>query len=438
VNEAELAAGLCLARIDPPSDALIARARPGVAAALERSFRLPPLGLVADIAAMLEEPGPTLSRTSMPFMDLRKYDDRVVGPLLMHRLRTSLTDAYAGLPDPWRGAAVAALAERLVDDRDPGAPWWEAGGLRRWLGQPPPEAWEFGLRALGTERARGALADRLEAMIGSGTAHWTPADVHLVRNLPAMASRAQRVAVRQVLEAATALDHRLPRTVRPRLRTGQVASGLEEEDAYPTGGFAALTNSGSPENLVTSELVYMDDEPTEIDLFDVRFAEGELLYYTRDESIYTRERRRIGIGLASDCVSARVKDVDVPFQRLVLALGALHAVIERVVHWLGRMELEIAIHPIGPDLADETRLLVLVLREWIDAGVVIVEPLDDADAFARHVDEWSQRITTDTVWLTTEPASVPELQVEPLVFPIGPASLDEWGRDATAMARHLA
>ncbi|MEN0066358.1 MAG: hypothetical protein AAGA48_29750 [Myxococcota bacterium] len=437
MNEAELAAGLCLARIDPPSSDLVTRAKPGIAAALERSFRLPPLGLVADIAAMLEDPSPTLSRASMPFMDLRKYDDRIVGPLLMHRLRTSLADAYAGLPDSWRGAAVAALAERLCDDLDPQAPWWEAAGLRKWLGQPTDEVWEHGLRALATEAARSALGDRLQAMIASGTARWTPADVHLVRNLPAMATRAQRVAVRQVLEAAATLDQRLPRSVRPRVRTGQIASGLEEDDAYPTGGFSALTNSGSPENLVTSELVYMDDGDG-IDLFDVRFAEGELLYYTRDESIYTRERRRIGIGLAADCISARVKDVELPFQRLVLALGVLHAVVERVVNWLGRVELEITIHPIGSELADETRLLDLVLRTWIDAGVVQIEPLSKAEDFGHRINEKSQRVQTDAVWITTDPESTPEVVIEPFVFGIGAATVDQWSRDATALARHLA
>ncbi|MEO0600152.1 MAG: hypothetical protein AAF211_01880 [Myxococcota bacterium] len=438
MNEAELAAGLCLARIDRPSADLVARAKPGVAAALERSFRLPPMGLVADIAAMLEDPSPSLSRASMPFLDLRKYDDRVVGPLLMHRVRTSLADAYAGLPEAWRGAAVAALAERLVDELDPEAPWWEAGGLRRWLGQPDDEVWEHGLSALGAQAVRDALGDRLEAMIRSGTAHWTMADVHLVRNLPAMASRAQRVAVRQVLEAAELVDARLPRTVRPRLRTGQVASGLEEEDAYPTGGFSALSNSGSPENLVVSELVYMDDDHDDIDLFDVRFAEGELLYYTRDESIYTRERRRIGIALAADCSGARVKDVDLPFQRLVLALGVIHAVVDRVVKWLGKVELEIAIHPIGRDLVDETKLLHLVLRSQIDAGVVQIEPLADARAFAARTAERHRRSETDAVWITTQSGSAPELAVIPFELEIAEASVEQWVRAATALARHLA
>ncbi len=438
MNEAELAAGLCLARIDPPSADLVSRAKPGVVAALERSFRLPPLGLVADIAAMLEDPSPSLSRASMPFLDLRKYDDRIVGPLLMHRLRTSLADAYAGLPEQWRGAAVAALAERLVDDLDPEAPWWEAGGVRRWLGRPAEEAWEIGLGAFAASAVRDALADRLQAAIASGTASWTAADVHLVRNLPAMASRAQRVAVRQVLEAAAEIDARLPRTVRPRMRTGQVASGLEEEDAYPTGGFSALTNSGSPENLVASELVYMDDDPGEIDLFDVRFAEGELLYYTRDESIYTRERRRIGIALAADCASARVKDVDLPLQRLVLALGVIHALVDRLVSWLGSVELQIAIHPIGPELADETKLLTLGLRTAIEAGVVVVEPLYDDAEFASRIEERASRATTDAVWMTTRPGTAPEIGVPPFEFTIGEGSLEQWGRAATTLARHLA
>ena len=78
-----------------------------------------------------------------------------------------------------------------------------------------------------------------------------------------------------MLEASERIGQTLPRHVRARRRDGSHLTPLAEEDRYPTGGFAALTNAGSPENLVASELVYMDDG-SDIDLFDVRFAEGEL------------------------------------------------------------------------------------------------------------------------------------------------------------------
>jgi len=62
---------------------------------------------------------------------------------------------------------------------------------------------------------------------------------------------------------------------------------------YPTGGFSGLTNQGTLENLLTSELAYMDDISGSISLFDMRYVDGELLYYLRDEGTMRRRRRTI-------------------------------------------------------------------------------------------------------------------------------------------------
>ena len=55
------------------------------------------------------------------------------------------------------------------------------------------------------------------------------------------------------------------------------------------------------------------------------------MYYTRDESTHTRRRRIVHLVLAEDLDTARVKDPDLPWQRVVLLIGLLHAVVERVV-----------------------------------------------------------------------------------------------------------
>ncbi len=52
------------------------------------------------------------------------------------------------------------------------------------------------------------------------------------------------------------------------------------------------TNRGSLENLVTSQLIYIEPGP-EINVFDVRYLEGELLYYMRDEGSLRRKRRTV-------------------------------------------------------------------------------------------------------------------------------------------------
>lgn len=431
-----LAAGLCVARIEAPTDERVGRTRPAVAAALEHSLRLPPLGLITDIASLLASLSPSLSRAEVPGLDLRRYDDRVVGPLITHRLRPSLCDAYASLPEHWQHVAVAVLAEGLCDELEPDGPWWRPAELRRWLAMPAAEAWDLGVASLMQEPVRQALSERIATLIQRGTSGFSPSDVYLVRHLPSLATRAQRLAVRQVVEVAEALEHKLPRIVRPRDRSGWVATHLEEEDRYPTGGFSALTNSGSPENLVISELVYMEDGE-DLDLFDVRFTEGELLYYTRDESAHTRDRRVVHVGLASDLVEARVKDPQLPWQRLVMVLGLLQAVLQRVISWLGESDLHIYLHPIGDGLEEEIRLLSLVLASPIEAGSVQIVGLPARRAFTERVGASADRSVTDVVWISAG-AEAPELdKLEPWVLSVGALSMQEWIAAANALAHHL-
>src|SRR5690349_22712781 len=97
-------------------------------------------------------------------------------------------------------------------------------------------------------------------------------------------------------------------------------SHLEDDAAFPQGGFSSVSNVGSLENLVTSELVYMEDDAG-LDLFDMRYVEGELLYYTRDESLVVRRRRRVTFALLPGLTEARVKDAGLRWQRGVLVLG---------------------------------------------------------------------------------------------------------------------
>ena len=128
---------------------------------------------------------------------------------------------------------------------------------------------------------------------------------------------------------------------------------LADESLYPAGGFTAITPGGSNaniENLVTSELVYMEDGP-ETDVFTLRYVEGELLYYTRDDSVFRRHRQVIGIALGADLDDARVKDRDLPWQRLILALGLFVAAIRWLTEQLGdhALTIRIAFPPNMPD-----------------------------------------------------------------------------------------
>ena len=77
----------------------------------------------------------------------------------------------------------------------------------------------------------------------------------------ALAEFGQRIALRQVLQMAALLQRDLPKQ-KPRAQPRQysVATNIMEEDHYPIGGFASISNRGTIESLVRSELAYIDDD----------------------------------------------------------------------------------------------------------------------------------------------------------------------------------
>ena len=127
----------------------------------------------------------------------------------------------------------------------------------------------------------------------------------------------------------------------------------------------------------------MDDgEP--IDLFSLRYVEGELLHYTRDDSVLHRQRHRIGVVLGADLDGARVKDRDLPWQRLILALGLVVAAIRWLTEQLGDQAL--TVHVAFPPrlLAEERQVAALLLEGEVARGTaaIVEQPWDEALALA--------------------------------------------------------
>ncbi|MEM9492809.1 MAG: hypothetical protein AAGC55_26915, partial [Myxococcota bacterium] len=175
----------------------------------------------------------------------------------------------------------------------------------------------------------------------------------------------------------------------------------------------------------TSELIYMDDPPVahergqnetgqpggrgDIDLFDVRYAEGELLYYTRDESVFVRSRRVIGFILAPDLDQVRFQDAGLPWQRLVLALGLIGCAVRRLAEWLEREGLYFPITFVrgGSDpLAGERSLCALMLRDWIAREMAEVSSVDDFSGALRRADTSALSADTRAVIISAQPLAI--------------------------------
>src|SRR5262249_17110879 len=164
-----------------------------------------------------------------------------------------------------------------------------------------------------------------------------PEDIFDLESKAALEELGQRLAHRQVLRAGALLEATLPRhKVRPLARRMEVPTRILDEDTYPVGGFTSLSNRGSIESLLHSQLAYMEPKGSEIqpDLFDPMYLMDELLYYSRDENQFLRRRRTFVLALAADLVETRFKDFELPYQRGVMLLGLLYVLVKKLTEWL--------------------------------------------------------------------------------------------------------
>jgi hypothetical protein len=195
------------------------------------------------------------------------------------------------------------------------------------------------------------------------------------------------------------------RPVRPLIRRQQVATNIVDEDTYPIGGFSSISNRGSIESLLHSQLAFMepDDRP---DMFDIKFLRDELLYYSRDENQFLRRRRCFVFALFPDLAAGRVKDPQLPWQRIILLLGLLRVTVERLTNWLSEEALRfefVFFRPAAklPPLADERELLALLFREQIANQTVQLAECETWEDFTDLCGRHARRSACNAVILST-------------------------------------
>ncbi|MEO7736457.1 MAG: hypothetical protein ABIY55_36195, partial [Kofleriaceae bacterium] len=341
-----LAVGLALRRVpgtgDHDDEAAVARA---IAACANELPGLPPPGVIADLQTLLTGARPALAA---PIGDealraaIRAYDDDVLARLLATPRFDDVLAAYAHAAEADRAAALALVVGAVCERAGFTGVSVSPAALRRALARPRDErhaAAFAGLRGGGTVERIAEAYHQLARGARQTRALVDDREVFAVDHLAVLGDLGSRMTAAHLNAAAAAIAQRLPRRLpaRRQLR-GARDTRLADDSLYPAGGFASITaggaTTGNIENLVTSELVYMeDDEP--VDLFSLRYVEGELLHYTRDDSVFRRHRHLIAIALGADLDEARVKDRGLPWQRLILALGVVVAAIRWLADQLG-------------------------------------------------------------------------------------------------------
>ncbi len=404
--EAFLSACAALARESATSSTWLELSLKSLEAAYGERPLLPAPVLVFDLTALLN--GERLQPVTPPAVEavreaLRGYEDHVLARLLGDRRWPRVFEAFTGLPQSLRapaiGLVVTQVLQRLGVDGGTGV---SIGVVRRLVTKSAEELIEPGRQALYEPEMAARVVEGLTMLARAARRTkelLSDAEVFLVENLAALKTLAARVALSQLAQVAQLVEERLPPRIRVQsFEDGDAPTQLEEDSVFPVGGFSAISTSGSLENLVTSELVYMDRE-VRPDLFDVRFVEGELLYYSRDESVAVRRRRALVIVFDASLRSAAVKDAGESYQRLVWVLGTMAALVRRLSEWLDtealRFELVVAGAIEDSALIEEEAVLGLLLREYRERGQVDVRRVESsaqAVAKARQTHGQSARV----------------------------------------------
>lgn len=352
---------------------------------------LPPPGFVADIGvvvARLENRlRPVASQPSdWPGEMIRGYEDHVLSKLYSDRGIDRAGDALCRLAERDRIRGMAFIVESVRDRLGLGGVTFGPASLKPLFDMPPDSVVAAEWNTEVTEHVQTILKSQYQELIAAvrlAADLLGPEDVFELERGTAVAELGQRVALRQVLRAASMFEERLPKAPPMRPARKEAPTRLLDDDAYPVGGFAAISNRGSLESLLHSQLAYMETGPAveRPDLFDVKYLRDELLFYSRDENQFYRRRRNYIIEFSADMIAARTKDPALPYQRIVLTVGAVVAIIRRLTEWLAEEALTFELRfPSGGALDAESELLTTVFRERIDNGSVTVISLQQRNS----------------------------------------------------------
>jgi hypothetical protein len=381
-NEARrfLLQGLWWQRVTHPAAAGV---WPALELALEVSAGgqpLPPVGFVADVAnaatGVAADARHSRPLPGVPANLLRTYEDHVLGKLYADWTFGRAADALRRYEGRDRVRGLAFLLDRFRERAGFAGVELSPSVVKAALELRPEQALTEGWETLARDGPHPlllALYESLPAAARRVAEVLAPEDVFELEHRTALAELGERLALRQVLQAAALLDATLPRHgVRPAAGRAEVPTRVLDEDTYPVGGFSSLSTRGTVESLLHSQLAYMEPGGDGPDLFDIKFVRDELLYYSRDENQFLRRRRAYVFALSADLATTRFKDPELPFQRGVLLLGLIVVAVRRLSEWLSTdaLAFEVAFPDAGKDepLAAERALLETLLREPLANG----------------------------------------------------------------------
>jgi hypothetical protein len=354
-GEARIAASLAWANVDEPDPEDLARALRWTWLVWTSGLdRVPPL-FVHDLGFTLwRGRGVRYASARRPEAERARRlraEDRMLAPWLLdpvvHAAHVAIGGETGEDLDRAVAHAVSLAAPRALGDLDlPPGPVAALRGLaERWAGLD---------RAGLVEKAGPALVDaaaELDAVVErvAGQPLLREEDVWELGHLRRIPSESARVALRTLHRTERRIGPPRPELIAAlRRRAREVPTDESAADVYPTGGFDAMATRGALENLVRSEVGYVGEVVADpLDLFDVRYLEGELLYYTRDDSPLLEPRRHLRFVVEVDELDSKVREL--PTQTLVLCLAIVARVHRDLLEATGPLAVFTSLTLVGPD-----------------------------------------------------------------------------------------
>jgi hypothetical protein len=421
-----LAHGLWLQRVVRPA---AGSCRPALEWALEVASRgdpLPPVGFVADLGNLVFGTDARPDKTTpvpvpgWPAYLPREYEDYVLGKVYADGSFERAADAARGFKGRDRVRGLAYLVGQLRDRADLPGVLLSPAAVRNLMAEPAEgvlsRAWD--------EMTRDGPTPRLAPMYAQLVAGFrrvgdllADEDVTALEQRTALADFGQYVAHRQIVQTVALLERDLPgRPVRPLPGRREVPTRVRDDDVYPIGGYSSISTKGTIESLLHSQLAYMEDDARP-DLFDLKQLRDELFYYSRDENQFLRKRRTFAFILFPDLTAARVKDAELPCQRIILVLSTVMVLVRKLSDWLSTdaLKFEILFVQPGPErpLKDEAELLATLLREHIERGAATIRAVPNAAEAVTFCNRSAETSQVHGLGVATEPV---ELDSEKVVL----------------------
>lgn len=368
----------------------------------------PPPGIILDIGQILARK--PLLKDNYIVQDetlracLLRYEEYFLGRLLIDRRLESLQLAYFKLSTTQQEQAINVVVEQLLHHLKLEFATPAPSLLRRTLQTPSQELMMQGIELLENDRE---LIDyyateylKIAQAAQRSSFLLTKSMIEVVEHLHALATPSQRLNFSEINQAANLLELHLPkRLIKNNSKQGDRATKLTEASTYPTGGFSEISTKGGLENLVSSELIYME-EGHQVDWFDLRWSNNELLKYHRDDGVFLREQRIIYFVLHENLEKLRYKDPLLPHQHLVLVIGLLLTLVKRLHLYLSDNALAIYIFFPHGFLSEERRLVSLALSDLIEQNIVILRQDTDNVILKQAEEEEAQCLYLTTKALT--------------------------------------